>query len=67
MIEMADIFRRYAPAYRAKYGPRILPSHQRAIQDIINCRTPTLGGQVYMCPDCKELKYSYHSCIHPVR
>ena len=37
MPELADIFRAAAPAYRAKYGLRMLPSHKRAIEDIILC------------------------------
>jgi hypothetical protein len=38
------------------------PSHKRAIADIIDCRTPALGGQVYFCDDCADYRYSYHSC-----
>jgi predicted RNA-binding Zn-ribbon protein involved in translation (DUF1610 family) len=64
MLEMADIFRQYGPAYLERYGGRILPSHRRTINDIINCRTPELGGQVYECPDCYEVDYSYHSCMN---
>jgi hypothetical protein len=64
MLEMADIFREYGPAYIEKYGDRMLPSHKRAMNDIINCRTPALGGQVYECRDCQVLDYSYHSCMN---
>lgn len=64
MLEMADIFRQYRPAYCEKYGDRMLPSHKRAMDDIINCRTPALGGQVYVCHDCHEVDYSYHSCMN---
>jgi hypothetical protein len=31
----------------------------RAIEQ---CRTEALGGQVYACPACGEVQYSYHSC-----
>ncbi len=64
MLEMADIFREYGPSYCEKYGSRMLPSHKRAMDDIVNCRTPALGGQVYECPDCHETDYSYHSCMN---
>ena len=64
MLEMADIFRQYGPAYEAKYKGRMLPSHKRAMDDIVNCRTPALGGQVYECSDCHEQDYSYHSCMN---
>ncbi len=32
------------------------------MQAIETCRTETLGGQVYVCPDCEQVQYSYHSC-----
>ncbi|MFQ5923405.1 MAG: IS91 family transposase [Anaerolineales bacterium] len=62
MIELAEIFRRHGPAYRDKYGPRMLPSHLRAMRDIEDCRTQALGGHVYLCPDCEHTRYNYHSC-----
>lgn len=62
MIELAEIFRRHGPAYRTKYKGRLLPSHLAAMQAIEQCRTETLGGHLYHCPDCGELEYSYHSC-----
>ncbi len=48
--------------YREKYRPRMPPSHLAAMADIEQCRTETLGGQVYQCPECGELRYSYRSC-----
>lgn len=62
MIELAEIFRRHSTAYREKYGVRMLPSHCRAMRDIKDCRTETLGGHVYLCPHCERKRYSYHSC-----
>ena len=62
MVELADIFRLHGPQYRAKFGARMLPSHRRAMQDIEQCRTAALGGQVYLCKPCDEKRYSYHSC-----
>lgn len=29
---------------------------------IENCRTKSLGGQVYSCPSCGETHFTYHSC-----
>jgi len=29
---------------------------------IEQCRTEALGGQVYRCPSCEQMQYSYHSC-----
>ncbi len=62
MVELADIFRLHGPAYRAKFDGRMLPSHLKAMQAIEQCRTETLGGHVYLCRDCGETEYSYHSC-----
>jgi len=62
MLEVADIFRLHGPEYREQFGARMLPSQRRAMQDIEQCRTATLGGQVYYCQSCKEQRYSYHSC-----
>jgi hypothetical protein len=59
---LAEIFRRYGPAYRAKYGEQMLPSHRRAMADIEQCRTRPLGGHVYLCEKCEKYVYSYHSC-----
>jgi hypothetical protein len=62
MVELADIFREYGPAYRDKYGSRMLPSHLAAMRAIEQCRTEALGGHLYYCADCDEAWYSYHSC-----
>ena len=62
MLELADIFRLHGPEYREKFGTRMLPSHRRAMQDIEQCRTEALGGQVFYCAPCDEHRYSYHSC-----
>jgi hypothetical protein len=62
MVELAEIFRLHGPAYRAQFVSRMLPSHLRAMQDIEQCRTAALGGQLYFCTQCQEQRYSYHSC-----
>jgi hypothetical protein len=46
MIEVADVFRRFAADYLSAHGASMLPLHQRAIEDILNRRTAALGGQV---------------------
>ena len=62
MVELAEIFRQYGPAYRAKFGDRLLPSHRQVMWAIEHCRTEALGGHVYHCPDCDQHVYQYHSC-----
>jgi len=61
-LELAEVFRRYGAAYRQKYAAGLLPSHRQTMRDIERCRTDALGGQVYSCPTCGEVGYSYHSC-----
>jgi hypothetical protein len=61
-LELADIFRQYAPAYRQKYAAHLLASHRQAMRAIERCRTQALGGQLFACPACGEVRYSYHSC-----
>jgi hypothetical protein len=64
MVELADIFRRYGPDYIQRFGARMLPSHHRAVNDIVCCRTEQMGGHLYRCqnPDCQQILYAYHSC-----
>lgn len=62
MLEVAEIFRLHGPQYREQFGHRMLPSHHRAMQDIEQCRTAALGGQLFYCRQCAEQRYSYHSC-----
>jgi len=62
MIELPEVFRQHGPAYKEKYASRMLPSHLRAMSDIEGCRTESMGGHVYQCPECEQKGYSYHSC-----
>ena len=62
MIEIADVFRRFADGYLAAHGGNVLPSHKRAITDIMAYRTGALGGHVWRCGHCSAEVYSYHSC-----
>ena len=62
MVELAEIFHRYGPQYRAEYGDSMLPSHSKVMLDVERCRTVELGGHVYSCQACDETIYHYHSC-----
>ena len=61
-IALADVLRRFAPAYTQRYPAALLPSHQRAIRDILACRTPALGGHLWHCPECDRDVYVFHGC-----
>lgn len=62
MIEVADVFRRFAEGYLLTHGASMPPSHRRAIDDILACRTQVLGGHLWRCVPCGAEVYSYHSC-----
>ena len=59
-LELADIFRRYGPAYRTAHP---LPREQlRVMRAIELCRTAALGGHVEQCGQCSQTRISYNSC-----
>ena len=61
-LEVADVFRQFGPSYLEAFGERMLPSHRRAIRDIVACRTQVMGGHVFQCDGCGETFYAYHGC-----
>ncbi len=62
MIEVAEVFRRFAADDVSAHGASMLPSHRRAIDDVLACRTAALGGQVWRCEQCDAEVFSCHSC-----
>jgi hypothetical protein len=60
--ELADVFRRFGGSYLKAHGAAMLPSHRRAVADIIACRTEALGGQQWCCNNCGALLHVFHSC-----
>src|SRR6266545_2999281 len=62
MITLGDVFRRFGPQYRARYGHQMSADQHAAMRAIEQCRTEALGGHVYSCPACATTRYSYHSC-----
>jgi hypothetical protein len=61
-LEVADVFRQFGPSYLEAFGDGMLPSHRRAIEAIVACRTPAMGGHVLHCGACGETFYIYHAC-----
>jgi Putative transposase/Transposase zinc-binding domain len=62
MSEVADVLRRYGHEYLDRFGQDLLPSHRRALEDLLACRTEVLGGQLLPCEHCGQEHYVYHSC-----
>ncbi len=62
MTTLGEILRWYGPVYREQFSTRLSTSQRAAMMAIEQCRTEALGGQVYSCPRCATMRYSYHSC-----
>lgn len=61
-LEVADIFRQHGSTYLDRYGNITSPNQRRVMNDIVNCRTATLGGQVKQCDACGHTEVFFHSC-----
>ena len=65
-MTLADLLHRHWREYVAHAGGigKIPASHWRAVEAVLICRTPRLGGHVYGCADCRKEHFAYHSCNH---
>jgi hypothetical protein len=61
-LEVADIVRRFGPAFREKRRGKLSRAHLRTLGAIERCRTAALGGHVYKCAQCGAKKNVYNSC-----
>ena len=59
-LELADVFRLYAPAYRNSH--RLPLAHLKVMRAIETCRTAALGGHIEQCDECGYQRQSYNSC-----
>ena len=61
-FEVADIFRRYLPAYLKNH--KLSRQQFKIVRAILSCRTVALGGHKKECDneDCKHEEISYNSC-----
>lgn len=59
-LELADILRRFAPSYAQAHA--VSPFEQRIINDLIACRTASLGGHSEHCTACGFERQAYNSC-----
>jgi Transposase zinc-binding domain/Putative transposase len=62
MPEVADVLRRYGREYLDRFGQDLLPSHRRAMEDLLACRTEAFGGHLWPCDHCGQEHYVYHAC-----
>jgi len=59
-LEVADIFRVAAAAFREKYVPS--PDQLKVLFAIMLCRTARLGGHLDVCKQCGHETPAYNSC-----
>lgn len=62
MITLADIFKRHGAQYLKLYQNNMLPSHKKAMRDVLLCRTEHLGWHEWYCQDCNKVHYAHNSC-----
>jgi hypothetical protein len=60
MTDLQSIFSNYAHEYRK--NNKLPLKHLKVMGSIESCRTMKLGGHVYKCDSCGEVKVSYNSC-----
>lgn len=61
-LEVADVFRRFGPAFRDQHGASLSSARWKAMSAIERCRTALLGGHVERCGDCGHERVAYNSC-----
>lgn len=58
-----DALRAFLPRF-LESAPALSAAQARALWAISCCRTPALGGNLYVCAPCTEHRFAYHSCNH---
>jgi Putative transposase/Transposase zinc-binding domain len=62
MSGLQEIVANHGWEYLDRFGHRMLPSHKRALTDILACRTEAMGGHLCECEECGHHHPLYHSC-----
>ena len=61
-LELAEVFRRHADAYRREHDAHLGRVERRVMSAIELCRTAALGGHVEQCSDCGLVRHACNSC-----
>ena len=59
-LEIADILRKHITDYQDQYP--LWSEHRKIVYELLNCRTPYLGGHIDRCSHCGAMRVLYHSC-----
>jgi Putative transposase/Transposase zinc-binding domain len=62
MPSIAEVLRRYGPAYLERQGATMPPEHQKVLQAIMACRTAELGTAWYVCQSCGKTHVIASAC-----
>ncbi len=62
MPTVAEVVRRYGPAYLERFGATMPAAHQKVLRHIAACRTGELGTVLYRCADCGRTHAMGRSC-----
>jgi hypothetical protein len=63
-LEVADVFREHAPAWRKANAGHVSLQQLKVMSAIESCRTAALGGHVARCEDCAHILIAYNSCAN---
>ena len=59
-FELADVVKQFGKEFIKQEN---LSAQQiKALNNIVQCRTASLGGHEEVCDNCKTVRYSYNSC-----
>ena len=59
-LTVAHILKEHIADYQKQYP--LWHEHRKIVYDLMNCRTPYLGGHVDRCDHCGAMRITYHSC-----
>lgn len=62
MSSVAEVLRRYAPEYLARFGDKMPAEHRKVISALLACRTGELGTLHYQCTGCGHSHVIGRSC-----
>lgn len=60
MTSVQDVFRQFYSHYKQSHP--LSNQQAKASNDILNCRTASLGGHAFGCEECGHVTVSYNSC-----
>ncbi len=63
-MRLSSIIKLFEGEYQERYKDQILPSHQRALSRLKDCRSEYSPRMKLACGDCDKTTYLPHSCGH---